>query len=331
MIRWKSTYRRSVTDAERPVTERSSEVPGPPAQGATAAPGATVPPPEPPAAGPEVESPPEPPRPVPEPQHPPHAGGFPPELESQAAANSGGWVYEVDPGFSAADPVPLAHIVGAWRIGENGAATGEFVPNGQFLGPPPPGRRSRRRLLLPIILGLVALLAIAAVIVLLVTQSSDKKSADATPKPAAVAASSAPTASKPAAGKGASTSRPSTTPAPVRTAPASSGSLAVPPRKSSHPTAPAAVHLEVLATQRVWVCVQNHAGTLLVNGRILPAGSSTDQFVSSDFRIFTGNGGVSFRINGRVHQAPSNVDPVGYSITSRGVTQLPGRLTPPCA
>jgi hypothetical protein len=334
MIRWKSTYRRSVTDAQRPVTEGLSEVPGPPAPGESAGPvgdAAATQAPEPPGpvANAEPLQPPAPPEPPadyeppnepesPEPVHPPHAPGFPPELAPQAAANPGGWAYEVDPGFTGEGPVPVEHIVGAWRIDETGSATGEFVPNAQFGGTPPDKDGASRRMLVPAILALIAILVVGALIVLLATQSSGDKSAKATPKPPAVATSPAQPTSAPAAGH----------PDPTT----STGSSAVPPAPPSPAAAqPAGVRLEVMANERVWVCVESHTSQLLVDGQILPAGGVSAPFVSSSFRVFLGNGGVSLRVNGHVHRLAASSDPVAYRVSTQGVAALPGRLTPPCA
>jgi hypothetical protein len=341
MIRWKSTYRRSATDAQRAVTEGWSEVPGSPAPDESAGPvadtvvdqppeppGPAAPPPAPsgPPAPPAVYEPPAPPAAYeppgepepPGPVHPAHAPGFPPEYEALAAANAGGWVYEVGPGFTGQGPVPVEHIVGAWRIGEDGSATGEFVPNAQFGGTPPDKDGASRRMLVPAILALIAILVVGALIVLLATQSSGNKSAKATPKPPAVATSPAQPTSAPAAGHADPTT--------------SAGSSAVPPAPPSPAAAqPASVRLEVMANERVWVCVESHTSQLLVDGQILPAGGVSAPFVSSSFRVFLGNGGVSLRVNGHVHRLAASSDPVAYRVSTQGVAALPGRLTPPCA
>jgi hypothetical protein len=366
MIRWKSTYRRSATDAQRAVTEGWSEVPRSPAPDESAGPvadtvlaqspeppGPAEPPPAPsepaapapapsepaapapapsePPAPPAVYEPPAPPAAYeppgepepPGPVHPPHAPGFPPEYETLAAANAGGWVYEVGPGFTGQGPVPVEHIVGAWRIGEDGSATGEFVPNAQFRGTPPEKDGASRRMLVPAILALIAILVVGAVIVLLATQSSSSKSAQAPPKPPPVATLPAqPT----------SPTQPTSTPAAGHAAPTtSSGSRSVPPVPPSPSAAqPASVRLEVIANERVWACVESHTSQVVVDAQILPAGSVSAPFVSSSFRVFLGNGGVSFRINGHVHRLAASSDPVAYRVSTQGVTALPGLLTPPC-
>lgn len=61
----------------------------------------------------------------------------PPELAAQAAAQPGGWVYEIDADW-VDDPdgyVPPEAIRGGWKVDDAGKATGEYVPNAKH-GPP---------------------------------------------------------------------------------------------------------------------------------------------------------------------------------------------------
>jgi hypothetical protein len=69
---------------------------------------------------------------------------FPAELQDQAANNAAGWVYEIDPGCDRGGPVSPEHIIGAWRIDDQGSPTGEFVANSVHQ-PFEPKRRWRRR------------------------------------------------------------------------------------------------------------------------------------------------------------------------------------------
>ena len=75
---------------------------------------------------------------------------FPAELQEEAALRPGGWVYELAPGASPGDWVPPEQISRAWKIGPEGAPTGEYVEN-RHQRPLVQGRgvRSRRRRWLP--------------------------------------------------------------------------------------------------------------------------------------------------------------------------------------
>jgi hypothetical protein len=56
---------------------------------------------------------------------------IPAQLQAEAAANPGGWVYEID-GSMISDPngyVPAEAIIGGYAVGPDGKATGEFLRN----------------------------------------------------------------------------------------------------------------------------------------------------------------------------------------------------------
>lgn len=60
---------------------------------------------------------------------------FPPELLAEARTKPGGWVYEIDPAHAPDGPggaVPPEGIKGAWKVGEDGAPTGEYQRNARY-------------------------------------------------------------------------------------------------------------------------------------------------------------------------------------------------------
>lgn len=57
---------------------------------------------------------------------------FSPEMVAEAAANPGGWVYEIVGSYGVDDAVPPESIRGAWKVDANGELTGEFEPNPGF-------------------------------------------------------------------------------------------------------------------------------------------------------------------------------------------------------
>jgi hypothetical protein len=117
-------------DSDRPTTASdASDRPAQPASAAVDASPTGPPPPAPPRAGnADAQS----------------TRQFPAELQAQAATSAGGWVYEIDPGCDRRGPVSPEHIIGAWRIDDQGAPTGEFVANSLYR-PSAPKRRWRRK------------------------------------------------------------------------------------------------------------------------------------------------------------------------------------------
>lgn len=59
----------------------------------------------------------------------------PEDLVAEAKKVPGGWVYEVVPGVDPRGRVAAEQIVGAWVVDDEGALTGEFVPNPKYLPP----------------------------------------------------------------------------------------------------------------------------------------------------------------------------------------------------
>ncbi|MGA4545908.1 hypothetical protein ACPA54_38565 [Uniformispora flossi] len=61
----------------------------------------------------------------------------PPHLAEAAAAQPGGWIYEISTEY-VDDPdgyVPVEAVAGGWAVGDDGVLTGEYEPNPRF-GPP---------------------------------------------------------------------------------------------------------------------------------------------------------------------------------------------------
>lgn len=59
----------------------------------------------------------------------------PPELEEQAKAYPGGWVYEIVGEYGPTDAVPPHAIRGAWKVDKTGHVVGDFVENPRFRPP----------------------------------------------------------------------------------------------------------------------------------------------------------------------------------------------------
>ena len=232
---------------------------------------------------------------------------FPPELQEQAAENAGGWVYDIDPAFQGTGSIPPERIIGAWRIDDTGSPTDEFVTNPYYYYRPssPKRRRSGRRLIVAAFLLLNAIVIPGLLVVLLVSHTKVNK-------PVQVISSVAPPARR-----GTSTAAPSTAAGHRRR----TGSLAA---------SPAPLRLAIVTTARVWICLEDERGRLLINGQIFDPGVVSDSFVAPSFRIFLGNASIRFRINGQLRSVPSSPDPVAYSLTRRGILALPAHAKVPC-
>jgi hypothetical protein len=242
------------------------------------------------------------------------ADSFPAELRELAAQNAGRWVYEIDPAFDRANPVPPQGIVGAWRIDDSGSPTGEFVANSHYLPSTPKNRRLHRHAMLATVALVVIALVIAGVLLLFVLpDAKGGKDVQATPGPEShtgPVTQAEGDHAKPAA------------------APHGPGTRQILGTRAS-PRGDAG--LKVVATQRVWVCLQDARGRLLINGQILQPGEISRRFASSAFRIYLGNGGVSLRIDGRVHRVTPDPNPVAYGVSQHGIVALAAGVQPACA
>jgi cytoskeleton protein RodZ len=97
-------------------------------------------------------------------------------------------------------------------------------------------------------------------------------------------------------------------------------------------TASRVLRVQIAATGTVWVCMENAAGTPVVNQRTLQAGDRTRTFRSSRFRVAFGNGSARLRVNGKDVQVPSRSDAVGFDLRAgRKPRELPSGQRPTCA
>ena len=55
-----------------------------------------------------------------------------PKLAKAAAAQPGGWVYDIDWSFPESQRTPPEAIRGGWEIGQDGKFTGRFAPNPRY-------------------------------------------------------------------------------------------------------------------------------------------------------------------------------------------------------
>ncbi len=243
-------------------------------------------------------------RPVSEEANAPASRPFPAELGEQAVRKAGEWWYEIDPAFKGAGSIPPHRIIGAWWIDDTGSPTGEFVANPYYVSSSPPRRRWGRRLMVAGFLLLCAIVPFG----LRVWVLSDTK----VNQPVPVISSAVPAASR-------------------RTSTPSSSTAARHRRRTGSVAASSApLRLAIVPTARVWVCLEDERGRVLINGQIFGPGVVTESFVAPSFRIFLGNASIRFRINRQLRSIPSSPDPVAYSLTRRGILALPTSAKVPC-
>jgi hypothetical protein len=94
---------------------------------------------------------------------------------------------------------------------------------------------------------------------------------------------------------------------------------------------PRTVRLQLIPTAPVSVCLVDARGQVLVRNEILQPGQETETFRSRRFRLVLGNNGVRLRINGTDREVPPSGEPIGYTITRNGRSDLPAERRPTCA
>jgi hypothetical protein len=93
---------------------------------------------------------------------------------------------------------------------------------------------------------------------------------------------------------------------------------------------PEVVSLRIVPTGDVQACLVDRTGRVLLDDRALTRGNATRTFRSSRFRLVLSNRRARLRINGTSRSIPQSPDPVGYTITANGRSDLPERLRPDC-
>jgi cytoskeleton protein RodZ len=94
----------------------------------------------------------------------------------------------------------------------------------------------------------------------------------------------------------------------------------------------AAVTLSLRATGRIWVCLVGTGGHQLIPGSILlPREEKQHTYRATRFEVNLGNNDVEMVVDGKHQELPNSTEPLGYAITTAGVSTLaPGHL-PTCA
>ncbi|MDQ5832353.1 MAG: helix-turn-helix domain-containing protein [Actinomycetota bacterium] len=93
---------------------------------------------------------------------------------------------------------------------------------------------------------------------------------------------------------------------------------------------PARSSLQLRSTGTVWVCLIGDRGRALVNGETLTADEVRGPFEARAFKVTFGNGSVQMEVDGKPVGVPQVAEPLGYQITSQGVSELNPSSRPTC-
>jgi hypothetical protein len=97
------------------------------------------------------------------------------------------------------------------------------------------------------------------------------------------------------------------------------------------PARPRTVRLQLIPTAPVSVCLVDARGEILIGNEILQPGQPSRTFRSRRFRMVLGNNGLRLKINGTDRTVPPSGEPIGYTITRNGRSDLPPERRPTCA
>jgi cytoskeleton protein RodZ len=104
------------------------------------------------------------------------------------------------------------------------------------------------------------------------------------------------------------------------------------PVAAARPHRPKRVHLVLVATGPVYVCLVDGAGKRLVDGQTLAAGQKTSRFAAKVLRVNLGTSNVSMHVNGKTYAAAPSANPIGYELRpGRRPQRLPDAERPSCA
>jgi cytoskeleton protein RodZ len=93
---------------------------------------------------------------------------------------------------------------------------------------------------------------------------------------------------------------------------------------------PARISLQLRSVGTVWVCLIGDRGRVLVNGETLTADEVRGPFEADAFKVTFGNGSMQMKVDGKPVEVPQVAEPLGYQITSQGLTELNPSSRPTC-
>jgi hypothetical protein len=94
---------------------------------------------------------------------------------------------------------------------------------------------------------------------------------------------------------------------------------------------PVTAQLQLVPTDRVYVCLVDSSGRRLIDGQIVDPGAPPQTFTAKGFSVLFGHGPQGMKLNGRSIGVPASSDPVGYAITPTGRHALSQAKLPTCS
>jgi Helix-turn-helix domain len=84
------------------------------------------------------------------------------------------------------------------------------------------------------------------------------------------------------------------------------------------------------STGTVWVCLMDDHGRALVNGETLTADEARGPFDAEGFQVTFGNGSVEVVVDDEAVEIPEAAEPLGYEITTQGISEMDPSERPTC-
>jgi hypothetical protein len=91
------------------------------------------------------------------------------------------------------------------------------------------------------------------------------------------------------------------------------------------------VTLQLVPTDRVYVCVVDGRGKKLIPGVIYAPGQTVPTEKASKLLITLGNNSVHMKVNGKAVTVPASAAAIGFELTPRTMKALPQSALPTCA
>jgi cytoskeletal protein RodZ len=100
--------------------------------------------------------------------------------------------------------------------------------------------------------------------------------------------------------------------------------------KTTAPPKPRKVHLQLIPTAAVYVCLENGARKVLIPGVTYNVGQTIPTQTAKEFFLTLGNTNVQMKINGKLVAVPQSTTAVGLRIVPQGPFPLPAGTAPTC-
>jgi len=97
------------------------------------------------------------------------------------------------------------------------------------------------------------------------------------------------------------------------------------------PSKPTTVRLELVPTGRVYVCLVNGTGKVLIPGKIFTSGDTIPTESAPKLLLTLGNNAVTMKVNGSPVTVAPSATSIGYMLQPSGPSPLPVAKQPRCA